>query len=291
VTASAFPAPGQPASSQPAPGQPASGRPPRSAAAGPLAMSVRGFQFWLTNYRRTWRGSIYSSVLNPVLYLGAMGLGLGTLVDQHHPASLGGVSYLAFLAPGLMAASAMQTAVGESMYPVYTAVKWQQTYQAAASTPLRPGDIYRGHLMFTGMRLVMNMIIFLAIMAAFGAVESPWVLATVPVAVLTGVAFAAPLDAFAVLQRNDQWFNVIFRFGMIPLFLFSGTFFPISQLPAWIRPVAYVTPLWHGVALCRALSLGSADVVGALGHVGYLLGLAALGLAAGQRSYQRRLHV
>jgi len=286
VTTSALPAPAQP------PAPPGPSRPSRSpGAAGPLVMSVRGFQYWLINYRRTWRGSIYSSLLNPVLYLGAMGLGLGTLVDKHHPASLGGVSYLAFLAPGLMAASAMQTAVAESMYPVYTAVKWQQTYQAAASTPLRPGDIYRGHLMFTGMRLVMNMIIFLAIMAAFGAVESPWVLATVPVAVLTGVAFAAPLDAFAVLQRNDQWFNVIFRFGMIPLFLFSGTFFPISQLPAWIRPVAYVTPLWHGVALCRALSLGSADVVGALGHVGYLLGLAALGLAAGQRSYQRRLHV
>jgi lipooligosaccharide transport system permease protein len=114
----------------------------------------------------------------------------------------------------------------------------------------------------------------------------------VPVAVLTGLAFAAPLDAFAVTQeKNDQAFNVIFRFGMIPLFLFSGTFFPITQLPGWIRPLAYVTPLWHGVALCRSLSLGTADVLGALGHVAYLLAVAAAGLYAGQRTYRRRLHV
>ncbi len=260
--------------------------------AGPGRMAVRAFQPWLVNYRRTWRGTIYSSVLMPVLYLGAMGLGLGTLVNQHGTASLGTVSYLVFLAPGLMAATAMQTAVGESLYPVFSAVKWQQTYQAAAATPLRPGDIFRGHLLFTTMRLTMNMIIFLAIMSLFGAVRSAWVVAAVPVAILTGLAFATPLDAFAVSQKkNDQAFNMIFRFGMIPLFLFSGTFFPVTQLPAWVRPLAYVTPLWHGVALCRALSLGTADLAGALGHVAYLAVVAGLGLAAGARSYRRRLHV
>jgi lipooligosaccharide transport system permease protein len=260
--------------------------------AGPWGMAFRAFLSWLVNYRRTWRGSIYSSVLSPVLYLGAMGLALGKLVDQHGTAHLGRVSYLAFLAPGLMAASAMQTAVGESMYPVYSAVKWQKTYQAAAATPLRPGDIYRGHVLFTLLRLMMNTTIFLGIMAAFGAVRSAWALACVPVAVLTGLAFAAPLDAFAVTrEKTDQAFNVIFRFGMIPLFLFSGTFFPISQLPGWLRPVAYATPLWHGVALCRALSLGTTDVAGALGHIAYLIAVAALGLLAGQWTYRRRLHV
>jgi lipooligosaccharide transport system permease protein len=265
---------------------------PPARVAGTWSMSARALFSWLTNYRRTWRGSIYSSVLNPVLYLGAMGLGLGTLVDKHGTGSLGGVSYLAFLAPGLMAASAMQTAVGESMYPVYTAVKWQKTYQAAAASPLRPGDIYRGHVMFTTIRLVMNMAVFLAIMVAFGAVRSAWVVACLPVAVLTGLAFAAPLDAFAVTRQNsDQAFNVIFRFGMIPLFLFSGTFFPVTQLPAWIRPLAYVTPLWHGVALCRSLSLGQPDVLGALGHAAYLVAVLLAGLWAGQWTYRRRLYV
>jgi lipooligosaccharide transport system permease protein len=265
---------------------------PATGVAGPWQMAFRAFESWLVNYRRTWRGTIYSSVLMPVLYLGAMGLGLGRLVDQHGTAGLGGVSYLVFLAPGLMAASAMQTAVGESLYPVFSAVKWQQTYQAAAATPLKPGDIFRGHLLFTTMRLAMNMMIFLAIMAVFGAVRSASVVAAVPVAVLTGLAFAAPLDAFAVTQKkNDQAFNMIFRFGMIPLFLFSGTFFPVTQLPGWIRPLAYVTPLWHGVALCRALSLGNADLAGSLGHVAYLLAVAVLGLLAGERTYRRRLHV
>jgi len=269
-------------------------RPPQPGprVAGPLQMAVRAFQFWLVNYRRTWRGTIYSSILMPVLYLGAMGLGLGTLVDKHGTGGLGGVSYLVFLAPGLMAATAMQTAVGESLYPVFSAVKWQQTYQAAAATPLKPGDIFRGHLLFTTMRLTMNMIIFLVIMSAFGAVRSAWAVTAVPVAVLTGLAFATPLDAFAVTQKkNDQAFNIIFRFGMIPLFLFSGTFFPVTQLPGWIRPLAYATPLWHGVALCRALSLGSADLAGALGHIAYLAGVAVAGLIAGERTYRRRLHV
>jgi lipooligosaccharide transport system permease protein len=255
------------------------------------SFAVRGFRYWLTNYRRTWRGSIYTSVLNPVLYLGAMGLGLGKLIDAHGTARLGGVSYLAFLAPGLLAAAAMQAAVEESTYPVLGSVKWRRTYYAAASSPLRPPDIFHGHLMFTAMRLAMNSAIFLAVMAAFGAITSPWVLAALPVAVLTGLAFAAPIEAWAITVTKDTSFALVFRFGMIPLFLFSGTFFPVTQLPAWIRPLAYVTPLWHGVALCRSLSLGNATLGGALVHVGYLAALAAVSIAVGNRTYRRRLWV
>ena len=255
------------------------------------SFAVRGFRYWLTNYRRTWRGSIYSSVLNPVLYLGAMGLGLGKLIDAHGTARLGGVSYLAFLAPGLLAAAAMQAAVEESTYPVLGSVKWRRTYYAAAASPLRPADIFHGHLMFTAMRLAMNAAIFLAVMAAFGAITSPWVLAALPVAVLTGLAFAAPIEAWAITVTKDTSFALVFRFGMIPLFLFSGTFFPVTQLPAWIRPLAYVTPLWHGVALCRSLSLGNATLGGALVHVGYLAALAAVSIAVGNRTYRRRLWV
>jgi lipooligosaccharide transport system permease protein len=260
-------------------------------AAGVWALAFREFRFWLTNYRRTWRGTIYSSVLNPVLYLGAMGLGLGTLVDKHGMGRLGGVSYLVFLAPGLLASTAMQTAVGESTWPVLGSVKWLKTYQAAAASPLRPADIFRGHLMFTTMRLAMNCAIFLAVMAAFGAVRSAWVLATVPVGVLTGLAFAAPIEAWAVTRTKEQGFSLVFRFGMIPLFLFSGTFFPVTQLPAWVRPLAYATPLWHGVALCRSLSLGTATLGSSLLHVGYLAGLAAIGFAVGNVTYRRRLYV
>ena len=252
--------------------------------------AVRQLRFWLTDYRRTWRGSIYSSLLNPLLYLGAMGLGLGKLVDAHGTARLGGVSYLVFLAPGLLAAAGMQTGVGESTYPVFASVKWTKTYLAASASPLRPADVLRGHLLFVTLRLTMNCGIFIAVAAALGAVDSGWIVAALPVAVLTGLAFAIPIEAWSVTRTKDTSFAVIYRFIMIPLFLFSGIFFPITGLPAAIRPLAYLTPLWHGVALCRALSLGTATWGGALVHVGYLALWAAAGMAAGHRTYQRRLY-
>jgi lipooligosaccharide transport system permease protein len=255
------------------------------------AFAVREFRYWLTNYRRTWRGSIYSSVLSPLLYLGAMGVGLGTLVDAHGTASLGGLSYLAFLAPGLLAAAAMQAAVEESTYPVLGSVKWRRTYYAATASPLRPADLFHGHLLFTTMRLAMNSAIFLAVMAAFGTVASPWALAALPAAVLTGLAFAAPIEAWAITVTKDTSFALIFRFGLIPLFLFSGTFFPVTQLPAWLRPLAYATPLWHGVALCRSLTLGTATLGGSLAHVAYLAALVVVSVAVGNRTYRRRLYV
>jgi len=252
--------------------------------------ATRQFRFWLTNYRRTWQGSIYSGVLNPVLYLGAMGLGLGTLVDHHGTASIGGVSYLAFLAPGLLAAAAMQTAMGESTYPVYGSVKWLKTYQAAIASPLRPADLFHGHLLWTTLRLTMNSAVFLAVMALFGAIRSPWAAVALPAAVLTGLAFGAPIEAYAMTVTKDTSFAMLFRFGIIPLFLFSGTFFPVSQLPAVVRPLAYLTPLWHGVALCRSLSLGTAQPASSALHAGYLVAVTVLGVVAGNRTYRRRLY-
>jgi lipooligosaccharide transport system permease protein len=269
--------------------------PPRLAPSG-WSLAGRQLRFWLTNYRRTWRGSIFSSVLNPVLFLGSIGLGLGTLVNRHlvnahGVAQLGGVSYLTFLAPGLLAAAAMETAVGESTYPVYGSVKWDKTYQAAVASPLRPADIFHGHVLFLTLRLAMNCAIFLAVAGAFGAIRSAWMIAALPVAVLTGLAFATPIEAWAVTRTRDTSFTMIFRFFMIPLFLFSGTFFPITQLPVWLRPVAYLTPLWHGVSLCRALNLGTVDPGQAVVDLAYLAALATAGLLAGHRSYRRRLYV
>ncbi len=259
--------------------------PPRT----PLA--VRAFRCWLTVYRRIWRSSIWSSVLGPLFYLGAMGFGLGSLVDRHGTASLGGVSYLAFVAPAILASGAMNTAMGEASYPVFGSVKWNKIYIGAQASPLRPADIFRGHLMFMTMRIAMNAAVVTVFMWAFGATRSGWAVLAWPAAVLTGLAFAAPIAAWAVTVRTENSFAYMFRFGMMPLMLFSGTFFPLSQLPGWLRLLAYATPLWHGVALCRALSLGNADLPGSLLHVAYLAALGGIGVWAGARTYRRRLYV
>ena len=256
--------------------------------------AFRAYQCWLTVYRRIWRSSIWSSVLGPLFYLGAMGLGLGTLVDRHGPvatASLGGVSYLAFVAPAILASGAMTAAMAEASYPVFGSVKWNRIYIAAQASPLRPADIFRGHLMFMTMRIAMNAALVTVYIWAFGATSSPWVVLAWPAATLTGLAFAAPIAAWAVTLKIETSFAYLFRFGMMPLMLFSGTFFPLSQLPGWLRLLAYVTPLWHGVDLCRMLSLGDIDVPRALINVAYLAALSAFGIWAGARTYRRRLYV
>ena len=252
---------------------------------------VRAFRCWLTVYRRIWRSSIWSSVFGPLFYLGALGFGLGSLVNRHGTASLGGVSYLAFVAPAILASSGMNSAMGEASYPVFGSVKWNKIYIAAQATPLRPGDIYRGHLLFMTMRIAMNTALITVYIWAFGATRSAWTVLAWPAATLTGLAFAAPIAAWAVVVKTESTFAYLFRFVMMPLMLFSGTFFPVSQLPGWLRLVAYATPLWHGTDLCRMLSLGDVDLPRALIHVVYLAALSAAGIWAGARTYRRRLYV
>jgi lipooligosaccharide transport system permease protein len=242
-------------------------------------------------YRRIWRSSVWSSVLGPVFYLGALGYGLGSLVDKHGTAQLGGVPYVAFVAPAILATQAMNSGIGEASFPVFGSVKWNKIYIAAQATPLRPADIGRGHQLFIALRIAMNSAIFIVVMALFGTIRSAWAVLLLPAAVLTGVAFAAPVAAWAVTLKRETPFNYMFRFGAIPLMLFSGTFFPVTRLPGWLQLFAYATPLWHGVALCRAFSLGEVDAGSVAVHVAYLTVLAAAGLWAGARTYRRRLYV
>jgi lipooligosaccharide transport system permease protein len=182
-----------------------------------------------------------------------------------------GVPYVAFVAPGVLAANAMQTAVGEATYPVMGAIKWQRQYHAMLAAPLGVADLFLGHLAFIVLRSVVVVVTFVAVGAGLGAFTSWWVLLAIPVAVLSAAAHAAPVMAYSSRQESDGGFNLLFRFGVIPMFLFAGTFFPVSQLPVLIRALAYATPLWHATQLCRELSLGGASLLGAAGHVGYLM--------------------
>lgn len=254
-----------------------------------LPPALRALSYFGYAYKRTWRGSLATSFLYPVLYLTAMGLGLGTLVTRHVHL-VGGVRYVVFLAPGLLASTAMQIGSNEATYPVMAAIKWIRTYLAMLATPLSVTDVLIGHLGWIAVRLTIVSSIYLAVMAAFGTVTSGWAVLALPAAVLTGVAFAAPICAFSATQQNDVGFSTLYRFVLVPLFLFSGTFFPLSRLPGWLQPVAAATPLEHGVALCRGLTLGSVSW-GAAGDAAYLLALAAIGVALARRSFVRRLVV
>jgi lipooligosaccharide transport system permease protein len=250
--------------------------------------TIRSLEYWLYQYKRTWRGGIITGFLSPVLFLAAMGVGLGTLVPESSP-TLHGVSYLVFLAPGLLAANAMQVAVQESSYPVMGAIKWVRTYHAMLATPIRVVDLLYGHLLFIAFRVLTVSAIFLGVMVAFDTTQSWEAIFLLPAGLLTGVAFATAVVAFAATQENDTGFNAVYRFGVIPLFLFSGTFFPIGQLPIALQPIAWVTPLWQGVDLCRHLSLGTAGLWTSLGHTAYLVGVSGIGVAVARRTYRARL--
>jgi lipooligosaccharide transport system permease protein len=244
-------------------------------------------------YRRTFRASIFSSFLSPVLFLLAMGVGLGTYVDRSGTATaaLGGLSYLQFLAPGLLAATTMQAAAFESTFPIMGGLTWQKTFHAMYATPVTPRDIVIGNLVWIAFRLTMIASIFTIVMALFGAAASPLIVLGIPAAVLTGMAFSAPIAAFSATQRTPEKFNAVFRFGITPLFLFSGTFFPLSNLPEVIRPIAWLSPLWHGVELSRGLALGTIgrDPGLALVHVAVLVAILVAGSVWAFRTVEARL--
>ena len=257
-------------------------------------MTARGavayFESRARSYRYTWRGSVISSFLNPVMFLAAMGLGLGSLVDSGARATtIDGATYLAFLAPGLMAATAMQSAAGDSAWPVMAGIKWLKTYDAALSTPVDTTGIVLGHLGFVTARMAFVTVVYGIIATLFNAISiGPALLAAV-VATLTGLAFAAPVMAFtAYLERETGLVN-LFRFGIVPMFLFSGTFFPITQLPGWIQPLAWVTPLWNGVEVTRAVALGTDPHWAPWLHLGYLAVVIVVGTTLATRQLERRL--
>lgn len=251
--------------------------------------SLRVYEHHALVYRRTWRGSLFTGFISPVLFLAAMGLGLGTLVNANNPGALGGLDYLDFLAPGLLAATAMQAATFESTYPVLIGIQWYKTYDAMVSTPISARAIVVGQLAWVATRLALVSTVFLIVIVAFGASTVGGAILSLPFAVLTGLAFAAPITAFAATQRNDNNFSVIFRFLVTPLFLFSGTFFPISQLPDFLEPLAWLQPLFHGVSLTRGAALGALDPALALVHLAVLLAFIGAGGAAAAILFRRRL--
>jgi lipooligosaccharide transport system permease protein len=253
-------------------------RPP---ATGHVAMIARQLDYWLTVYKRTWKGTAITSFVMPLFYVLAMGVLLGGFIDKSSAgsASLGGApSYLAFVAPGLVAAQAMQTATGEVTYPVMGMLKWHRTYYGMTASPLSVADVVNAQLVFVGFRVATSCGVFLVIMSLFGVFHSVLgVIAAWLVVTLVGLVFGTIFFAYSATIKNEAGFAVIFRVLVMPLFLFSGAFFPVSNLSAPLEVVAKLTPLWHGVDLTRMLVLGHVDGSMALVHVAYLVVLVVLG--------------
>jgi lipooligosaccharide transport system permease protein len=199
------------------------------------------------------------------------------------------VEYIAFVAPGVLAATAMQVASNEASWPVLGSIRWTRGYYAMLATPLQIRDIVFGHQAWMLTRVVSSCAVYLAVIAAFGGIHSPLGVLALPACFLVGLAFAAPMAAYAATAENDGAFVVVNRFLIIPMFLFSGTFFPVTQLPKALEWLAYATPLWHGVDLCRSLTLGTVHWPLALVHVLYLAAWGVTGLVLALHTYRRRL--
>jgi lipooligosaccharide transport system permease protein len=241
----------------------------------------------LLTFRHTWRAYATSLVV-PFLFLAAMGLGLGSLVDRRG-GSVQGVSYLVFIAPGLMAASAMQAGAAEGAWPIMGKIRWNRIYHSMLASPLSIDDLLLGELATMALRLLVTSGVFFVAMLVFGTVRSGWGVLAWPSAALTGLAFATPVTALSAVLRNDSGYSLLFRLGIVPLFLLGGAFFPIDRLPGAVQVVAWVTPLYHGVALARGLTMGGLQLPVAAVHVAVQLLYVIAGLLIARYTFRRQL--
>ncbi|HZG88875.1 MAG TPA: ABC transporter permease [Pseudonocardia sp.] len=256
---------------------------------GGVALVVENHWEW---YRRNWRATAVSTVLQPLLFLLAFGVGFGTLVQGTGRAAeaTGGAEYLVWLAPGLLAMSAVQTAAFDSTYPVLSGFKWQRVYFAMTAGPISPAQVAVGHLVWLAAKTTGAGAVYLVVIGLLGGVVGPGIVVSLLVAVLTGAGVGAAITAFAAtLETEGAAFNTIFRFVVIPMTLFSGTFFPVDRLPAPVQPLVWISPLWHGTELARAAALDRWQPLAALGHLAFLLALLAVGVVLATRNFTRRL--
>jgi lipooligosaccharide transport system permease protein len=242
--------------------------------------------YLLVGARRTWRGQVLSSFVQPLLILLGMGLTVGGFVDRGGAL---GVPYLDYIAPGLLASTVAQIAVAESMWPVMGAFMWHRSYHSMIATPLRPVDILRGQSAFLLLRTGLPAASFLLVMTLLGAVHSPWGLTVLPACALLTAAMSGPVLAYTASITSDNMFALLFRFAIIPMTLFAGVFFPVSALPLAVRWAAYASPLWHAVELCRYATLGQPSALPVAAHVGYLAAWAAIGYELARRRFIKRL--
>jgi lipooligosaccharide transport system permease protein len=232
------------------------------------------------------------AIANPILYLISVGIGLGGLIDKSvGPAGVDGVKYLTFLAPALLAQAAIQGAMDETVFPTIEGFKWHKTFYSMNSTPLSGTQISIGVFLAAFLRTIYTVILYYGVMWAFGALDSPTAWLAIPTAIFAGISFGALMQAVAAKLENENIFFVVLgRFIMMPLFLFSGTFFPLSSMPFFLQWIGWISPLWHATELGRSLTYGHA-ISPTMMWVHFLVLLAMLvsGLYLSARIFTRRL--
>ncbi|CAM3236943.1 ABC transporter permease [Stackebrandtia soli] len=254
-----------------------------------MSGTVHALEHWLFNYRRTWYGSVFSSFILPVLFLVSIGYSVGAYVDD--TSSLGGVDYAAFVAPGLLASTGLQLIAGEMTWPVFAALRWGNQYKAMQASPLTPAQMVNGHLLYGLIRAVIALVVFTIVMALFGIFSTAWAPLVLLPAALTSASVIGLLYSFSISIETESALSVAHRFGVVPITLFSGVFFPLSQLPQYLQPIAWLSPLWHGAELCRLIVSGTPTSWWWGWHAAYLVALTVLGWWLAHRCLTRRLTV
>lgn len=235
-------------------------------------------------YRRLWRSSVFSFFVLPALFLLNMGFGVGSYVPE-----VDHTGYADWIAPGLLSQLAFQIAVSESTMGVYTDFEWIGAFHVMGNTRVSVRDMIGGWFLYVLVVVELAVTAFLVVMWPVGILRSSLALAAPFVCALLGVSVAAPTTAFAATVRDESNFHLLTQFGVIPATLVSGIFFPVGQLPALLRPLAYASPLWHAAQINRAVYLGTASAGPLLAHTGYLLAWTVLGAAWARWAFHRRL--
>lgn len=238
------------------------------------------------SFRREWV-AFATGFLEPVLYLLSLGVGLGTLVGPVATGSGAEVPYAVFVAPAMLASSAMNGAVFDSTYNVFFKLKYAKLYDSVLATAMGPRDVAIGEVTWSLIRGGVYSLAFLVITWAMGLVSSPWAVLALPAAVFVALAFAAVGMFCTTFMRSWVDFDFV-TLAIQPMFLLSATFFPLTAYPAWAQPLVQVTPLYQGVALVRGLMLGEVGP-GLLWHVAYLAALGLVGLVGAARRVERLL--
>jgi lipooligosaccharide transport system permease protein len=227
----------------------------------------RAFRVWqrhLTVYTKLYKSSIALNFVEPVLYLAALGLGLGAFVQQ-----INGVPYIQFIAPGIIASSSMFAAIYECTYGTYVRMTYQKTFDAILATPVNIDDLVAGELMWGATKSLLYGTIIILVISLFGLVDSAFIVLAVPALFITGLIFAEISVIFTAVVPGIDSFNYFYTLFMTPMFLFSGIFFPLDNLSPVVTKIAFFTPLYHLVNICRALASGNSIVC--LGDIAWIL--------------------